>query len=122
MCELTLGETYSRIEISKMLGGDTQSYLPISKEAVVCACLTMELNPDAPDIILVGKGKQTVRAAQIFLEQNWTVPLFIKQLENEWEYKGNFRAVSAEKEPGKVALLGARAGRLDVVLALNLEQ
>ena len=122
MNELQVGETYSRIEINKILGGDTQSYLPINKDAVVCVCLTMDLNPDAPDIVLVGKGKQIVRAAQIFLEQNWTVPLFIKQRENEWEYRGNFRAVSIENDPVKVAKLGAKAGRLDVVSALSLEQ
>lgn len=122
MSELQVGETYSRIEISKMLGGDTQSYLPISKEAVVCACLTMEQNPDAPDIVLVGKGKQIAKAAQLFLEQSWTVPLFIKQRENEWEYRGNYRAVSTEKDPVKVATLGAKAGRLDVTSALSLEQ
>jgi len=55
MNELQVGETYSRIEINKILGGDTQSYLPINKDAVVCVCLTMDLNPDAPDIVLVGK-------------------------------------------------------------------
>jgi hypothetical protein len=117
-----IGETYSRVDICKRLGGDTRSYMPICKDAVVCVCLKTELNPDAPEIVLVGKGKQIESAAQIFLKQNWMVPLFIKKGENEWEYKGNYRAVSAETDPNKVAMLGARAGRFDVVFALKLEK
>jgi hypothetical protein len=122
MNELHVGETYTRIEINKMLGGNIRDYMPISKDAVVCVCLTIEWNPDAPATILVGKGAPAVKAAQKFLEQSWTVPLFIKQRESEWEYKGNYRAVSAEKDPVKVAMLGAKAGRLDVVSALSLAQ
>lgn len=122
MNNLIIGDTYSRIDINKMLGGNVRDYMPISKDAVVCVCLTMELNPDAPEIILVGKGTSTEKAADKFTEQSWPVPLFIKQRENEWEYMGNYRAVSAENDSEKVAKLGARAGRLDVVSALYLEQ
>jgi hypothetical protein len=121
MTNLSIGETYSRIEINKMLGGNIRDYMPISKDAVVCVCVTMEMNPDAPEIILVGKGAPTEKAAQKFLEQRWAVPLFIKQRENEWEYKGDYRARSTEQDSNRVAALGARAGRLDVVMAIYLE-
>jgi hypothetical protein len=117
----SIGDTYSRIDINKVLGGNTRDYMPISKDAVVCVCLTMDMNPDAPAIILVGKGASTEKAAQKLLEQSWTVPLFIKRRENEWEYMGNYRAVSEEQDPKKIAMLGARAGRLDVVTVLCLE-
>jgi len=122
MSEPRVGETYSRIEINKMLGGNIRDYMPISNDTVVCVCLTKEMNPNAPGIILVGKGKSTENAAERFLEQTWTVPLFIKQRENEWEYIGNYRAVSSEKDPEKVTVLGAKAGRLDVVTVLYLEK
>lgn len=121
MNELHLGETYSRVEISQMLGGSIIEYMPASKGAVLCVCLTKEMNPEAPNVVLVGKGKP-VELAEIFLQQSWVVPVFVKQRENEWEYVGDYRAKGAERDRAKVGALGAQAGRLDVAFVLYLQQ
>lgn len=125
MNELQTGETYSRIEINKMFGGGSiVDYMPIVKDAVVCVCIKEGMNQDARKThpkVLVGKGASTVAAAQMLLKQCWTVPLFVKQRENEWEYMGHFRAVSEERDPARVAALGAASGRFDVVSVLALE-
>lgn len=54
--ELQIGRSYSRLEISKILGGSMRASLPISGGAVVCGCFkkALEWNPQAPDVVTLG--------------------------------------------------------------------
>lgn len=48
------GEYYTRQEIHILLGGGIQDYLPHKDGKVLCGCLTKDLNPDVPDVVLIG--------------------------------------------------------------------
>jgi len=83
---LTLGNQYTREEIASELGGSAVEYLPRVNGKVVCACLRLDYNPDAPKIILAGFGPQIEESAEMLCKQRGIIPVFIKQHTNAWEY------------------------------------
>jgi hypothetical protein len=88
--DFAVGQTYTRGEIREALGGDLSSYLPHVDGRVVCGCFRFDLNPDAPDVILPGRGPQIERWARIFATQRDFIPCFVKADSNAWEYVGRF--------------------------------
>jgi hypothetical protein len=86
-----VGNMYSRKQISAALGGSEVEYLPTESGRVVCGCLTMKHNPEAPDIIIPGTGSIIESEGRLFCEQHWPVPLFIKHRPGEWEYVGDYK-------------------------------
>ena len=56
MRDFACGQTYTRGEIRQALGGDLSSSLPHRDGRVVWGCFRPDLNPDAPDVILSGRG------------------------------------------------------------------
>ena len=68
-----------------------QAYLPTKHGAVVAVCLTRELNPRAPHVIICGKGPQIRAAADLLAAQTYAIPVFLKRAVNRWEYQGLFR-------------------------------
>lgn len=71
-------------------GGD--SYIRTKDNDVKALAVKTELNPDAPEIIIVGKGKIKEKNAKLFYASKKTVPLFIKQKVNQWKFFGNYKA------------------------------
>ena len=57
-----IGHEYTRDEIHAQVGGSKHSYLPTRNGEVVAACLTKELNPRAPQVILCGNGERIAPA------------------------------------------------------------
>lgn len=117
-----VGATYTRHDIHAAVGGSVQSYLPIKDGKVVAVCLTKEYNPDAPRVILVGKGPIIESAGNLLSQQVLPVPVFMKKVVNEWEYQGMFKVVrhivgSVDMQP-----YVKRSGRSDVVRVIFLEQ
>ncbi|HXI72385.1 MAG TPA: DUF6697 family protein [Verrucomicrobiae bacterium] len=98
-----LGHKYTRVEISKILGGSEIDFLPTEKGKVVCGCFTLDHNPDAPNVVLPGTGSVIERRAKIFCEQEYPVPIFIKRRVNEWEYVGNYKPVRNSTDLAEVA-------------------
>jgi hypothetical protein len=90
----TIGQKYSRKEISANLGGSEVDFLPTNGHQVVCGCFTLEHNPEAPNIVIPGTGKVIERTAKLFCEQYYPVPIFMKRRVNEWEYVGDYKVVS----------------------------
>lgn len=88
---LIKGKTYSRKEISKMLGGNSQVYLPMKKDKVTCGCFLKSLNPDAPEEVLIGDIDQ--KSAKILSWQDESIPVFIKQESAVWEYVGDYKCI-----------------------------
>ena len=66
MRDFGFGQTYTRGEIRQALGGDLSSCLPHRDGRVVCGCFRPDLNPDAPDVILSGRGPTIERWARVF--------------------------------------------------------
>jgi len=48
------GSEYTLAEISSVLGGESQSYLPQRGGKIVCGRFTLKMNPEAPYTVLVG--------------------------------------------------------------------
>jgi hypothetical protein len=117
-----LGRTYTRDEIHAVVGGSLQAFLPTVDGQVVCACLRTDMNPDAPDVVLVGDGEIIVSTAEQFASQAEPVPTFLKHATGEWVYRGMYRVRFASRDPGEIAERARRADRDDVVMLLYLER
>lgn len=93
--ELQIGRSYSRLEISKILGGSMRASLPISGGAVVCGCFKKALkwNPQAPDVVTLGVKPRVHAAARTLAEQGGPIPIFLFQENAVWEYKGDYRCI-----------------------------
>ena len=73
-------------------GGD--NFIRTRGGIVMGLALRRELNPDAPSIVIVGKGIQREARAINYLESGIAVPTYIKRGKNAWEYIGQYKAVS----------------------------
>ena len=73
-------------------GGD--DYIRTKRNVVKGLALRMDLNPDAPDAIVFGKGPRVEARAKLFLKSGAVVPAYVKRRVNEWEYLGQFRATA----------------------------
>lgn len=73
------GESYTRKEIREAVGGGLQDDLPHQDGRVVAACLSPELNPEAPSVVLPGLGPEIQRWAEVFAKQRGAVPTFLKR-------------------------------------------
>ena len=91
----TFGFAYTRDEIHAKVGGSKQSYLPTKNGSVVAACLTRELNPQAPRVILCGRGARIEPAGELLSKQPYAIPVFLKRNVNRWEYQGLFRTAAS---------------------------
>ncbi len=86
----TVGQRYSRRDISKVLGGSIQSYLPTVKCQVVCGCFkpTAKKNPDAPEKVTIG----TIGRPEPWLvAKQDAIPIFLFRANSSWEYYGRYR-------------------------------
>ena len=91
----SIGRDYTRDEIHAKVGGSKQSYLPTKNGAVVAACLTRVLNPQAPRVILCGRGAKIEPTGELLAQQLYAIPVFLKRDVNRWEYQGDFKAAAS---------------------------
>lgn len=89
------GREYTRNEIHAHVGGSKQSYLPTKNGAVVAGCLTHDLNPRAPHVILCGRGARIEPAGKLLATQPDAIPVFLKRGTNRWKYQGLFKPVAS---------------------------
>lgn len=117
---LVIGQVYTHDFICKTFGGDTKSgtYLPQSKQTILCGCFTTTMNPDAPDCILVGNGPKIIGKAEKLAAQGGQLPVFLKLDTNQWEFKGMYELEKFSKDPADFESKAVIADRSDVVAAL----
>jgi hypothetical protein len=48
------GESYTRDQIHKILGGEKDSYLPQKDGKIVCGCFSTDANPEASYVVPIG--------------------------------------------------------------------
>ena len=94
-----LNRDYTRDEIHARVGGSKQTYLPTKAGVVVAACLTKKLNPQAPQVILCGRGERIASAGELLSREHMAIPVFVKRATNRWEFQGRFE-VSASHTSG----------------------
>jgi len=109
------GEEYSLDQISSVLGGETQSYLPQRSGRIVCGRFTKDMNPDAPFTVLVGDLPKVRRKAEIVAAQKEPIPVFIKKksVPPVWLYHGLVRCVSFNTDLAYCEVKAQQAGRKD---------
>lgn len=118
----TIGESYTREQIHTTVGGSKRICLPYKNQSVTCACLTREMNPDAPRIILAGGGSNVERSLTWLTEQADGIPVFIKESVNNWIYQGRFRVKKCVANKKKIRKKYQLAGRTDVQMALEMTE
>lgn len=84
-------KTLTTAELSQELaGGD--SYIRTKNNDVKGVAITIEKNPEAPEIIVVGTGPRIKANAHLLLDSNKYVPVYVKQAVNKWKLLGNYIA------------------------------
>jgi len=119
---LTVGRNYTRKEITKILGGSTQNYLPHKNGRVLYGCFRTDLNPGAPSEILPGNTDDIRLWAEIFGSQNEAVPIFLKKQKNCWQYVGLWRCISKSEKADDIQERKLEVGRGDISMVLKLEK
>ena len=117
-----VGMRYTRDEIHNQLGGSKQSYLPTKDGYVTCVCLSKDMNPDAPDIILSGSGPMVQKSANWLVSQNTLLPVFVKESPNNWIYKGEFQVKKYVADKAEIKKNYRLAGRTNVQMVIELEE
>ena len=104
------------------VGGSIQSFLPTVDGHIVAICVTPNLNPRAPQVILCGNGPIMQSAGLALSRQSGRVPVFVKRAVNRWEYRGAFAVKAAHFSGPQFSGLVAGSGRepSDVSLAIEL--
>ncbi len=114
--------TLTTTELADVLaGGD--SYIRTKDGIVKGLAVNSTLNPEAPDVIVVGKGPRVVSSAQLFLASNLFVPVYIKQSVNAWKLLGNYKAISYRQDIETIEKYCAdrAAEKIDGILFLSAE-
>jgi hypothetical protein len=96
--------TFTRAQIAEKHGGDTRGFLPHRDGRVVCACLRLDYNPGAPEVILPGNDADVMRWASVLCQQSGAIPVYILQQESgTWKYFGEFEVASSSQSPADIA-------------------
>ncbi|HEY3598627.1 MAG TPA: DUF6697 family protein [Paraburkholderia sp.] len=90
MSEFEIGKDYSREFIHTVCGGSKQAFLPTKNGKVVAACLRMDLNPQAPDIVLCNSAASSRAAGRTLAKQPGAIPVFIRSETDRFRYVGQF--------------------------------
>ena len=107
------GHHYTRKQIAAMHGGGTVEYLPNVDGLVVCACLRTDpdYDPEAPRIILPGRGPEREHWAAALCNQGGAIPVYLKRAVNNWQYVGNYEVERWSDSPDKITHYEAQTGR-----------
>lgn len=81
-------------------GGD--DYIRTKNNIVQGLALNPELNEDAPEIVVVGKGPNIEARAKRFLDSGISVPTYMKHATNAWELVGNYRATQCKTDSATI--------------------
>ena len=116
------GSQYTRGQIHEAVGGSVRAALPTRGGKVVCACLTVEKNPRAPEEMVVTQQERALQLARAFAASGEAVPVFVRTRRGDWEYTGERRVRSVIEDAGALLALVAEGAPLDISLALQLEE
>jgi hypothetical protein len=89
--QFEVGRTYTRPEISHILGGSIRTYLPMVQGQIVCGCFkpTPRYNPAAPEKITISRIHR-IEPRQMS-KQVEPIPVFLFRAPCKWEYRGRYR-------------------------------
>ncbi|MGU7770712.1 hypothetical protein ACV229_11090 [Burkholderia sp. MR1-5-21] len=85
-----INKNYTREFIHTVCGGNKQAFLPTKNGKVVAACLRMDLNPHAPDVIICDGSASARAAGKTLAAQEGAIPVFIKIETDAFRFVGLF--------------------------------
>ncbi|WP_069268964.1 hypothetical protein [Paraburkholderia nodosa] len=94
-----LSKQYSREAIHSACGGSKQAFLPAKNGRVVAACLRMDLNPQAPDVIICDGSASGRAAGRTLAAQRDAIPVFIKIEVDSYRFVGLFAVCESLTAP-----------------------
>lgn len=114
------GAVYTHADLIEAFGGEVKGgiFLPTREGRIVCGCIATEMNPEAPECVLIGDKPRVVARAEKMADQGGTIPIFVKRGVNQWEYRGMYDFVRLSRDPRDFRQLAREAGRDDIVAAL----
>jgi hypothetical protein len=115
-----LNHIYTRREIADELRGELQPYLPGFSGRVVAGCFRKDMNPGAPNEVLVGTSSKTQKSAEILANQGTPIPVFMKVASKQWEYRGLFRVQDWLCDKASIERYSKDSGRTDITSVLLL--
>lgn len=121
---LIKGQRYTWSEIVDETGADGSPpyYLLHRDGKVVAGCFTLEINTEAPLVVLAGDGPQIREWADLFCAQTSSIPVCVKSGLGEWLCCGNFKLVRSSTDPAEIARHSAQARRSDVYKLFFLQE
>jgi hypothetical protein len=100
-------------------GGD--SYIRTKNGEVKGLALRLDLNPEAPEIVVVGTGPRIVQNAKLIVNCNKAVPAYVKRGTNKWEYMGDYQATAYRRDESTIERFRHGRARSDIDGILFLE-
>ena len=116
------GSFYTRGQIREVFGGSVRAALPTREGKVVCACLTVERNPRAPEEMVIGGTDRAVRQARAFAASGEAVPVFVRARRGGWEFTGVRRVNSTIEVPEALRAPVPEGQPQDISVVLRLEE
>jgi hypothetical protein len=93
---MVIGKFYTTDDVAdKTAGGD--SYIRTKSNVVRGLAVTIDKNPEAPNIIIVGDGVTIKKNADLLRNTLYPVKTFIKYETNKWEYVGRYKVKKYSK-------------------------
>lgn len=89
---LALNQIIDTKKLAEITAGG-RDFIRTKDGKVLGVAIHLNLNPEAPNIVLVGRGEQRQHRARLYVTQATAVPAFVKRASNQWEYIGNYRAL-----------------------------
>lgn len=86
------------------------AFLPTHHGKVVAACLKLERNPQAPDVVLCSTGAAQRAAGRTLARQTDAIPVFIRRDSDRWRFMGQFKVAEAMTSPPDCAPFLAGSG------------
>ena len=118
MSDFAKGHEYTMAQIRAVLGGETMSYLPQRGSRIVCGRFTTEMNPEAPEKVLVGNPPRVQRKAELLAQQGGVLPIFVKMGPGRWRFEGPMELVEYITDMASVEPKAAAAGRAGEVVGI----
>lgn len=119
--KLTINEILTRKKLTEVVGAGGDSCFLHKDCVVVAIAMDPHKNPNAPNIILVGRVPQKERYAELFRQSGGFVPTFVKEAVDQWKYVGRYRALTIENAPTVIKPHSQKSGRNDILGDLSLE-
>lgn len=118
------GRAYTRQEISNKVGGGIQDCISHKDGRVVAICMVRDMNPQAPLVLLVGKGRDKERYSDILCNSQRTeaIPIFLKKLANVWVFQGYFKVREHKKDAHTILQHEKTADRQNVYMIIWFEK